>query len=86
MSNSKKMGETVLKENIKILENNLEIFENTRDDQKKINSLRKLYLIRLNIITIKKNFLKSLLNISKIFFSEPSIIFKINMIKSIKNT
>ena len=68
MSNSKKMGETVLKENIKILENNLEIFENTRDDQKKINSLKKLNLIKLKILKIKKNFLKSLLNISKIFF------------------
>tara|TARA_Y100000591_G_C21734639_1_gene645964 strand:- start:54 stop:953 length:900 start_codon:yes stop_codon:yes gene_type:complete len=86
MSNSKKMVETVLKENIQILENNLNIFENTKGDQKIINSLRKLYLIRLNIIMIKRNFFKSLLNISKIFFSEPSIIFKINMIKSIKNT
>ena len=86
MSNSKKMVETVLKENIQILEDNLKNFENTRDDQKTINSLKKLYLIRLNLIMIKKNFLKSLIDISKIFFSEPSIVFKINMIKSIKNS
>lgn len=86
MSNSKKMVETVLKENIQILEDNLKNFENTRDDQKTINSLKKLYLIRLNLIMIKKNFLKSVIDIFKIFFSEPSIVFKINMIKSIKNS
>lgn len=86
MSNSKKMVETVLNENIQILENNLKIFKNTDGDLKKINSLKKIYLLRLNIIMMKKNILKSLLNIFKIFFSEPSIIFKANMIKSIKNT
>lgn len=86
MSNSKKMVETVLKENIQILEDNLKMFENTRSDQKTINSLKKLYLIRLNLIMIKKNFLKSVIDIFKIFFSEPSIVFKINMIKSIKNS
>ena len=36
MSNSKKMVETVLKENIKILENNLNIFENTEVIKKKL--------------------------------------------------
>ena len=36
MSNSKKLFETVLKENIQILENNLNIFENTRMIKKKL--------------------------------------------------
>lgn len=85
MSNSKKMFETILKENIQILENNLKMFKNTRSDQKIINSLKKLYLVRLNLIMIRKDFLKSLFNILKIFFSDPLIILKTNMIKVIKN-
>ena len=85
MSNSKKMAETILKENIQTLKNNLKMFKNTRSDIKIINSIKKLYLVKLNIIMIKKDFFKSLFSILKIFFSEPLIIFKINMIKAIKN-
>ena len=85
MSNSKKMAEIILKENIQTLKNNLKMFKNTRSDQKIINSIKKLYLVKLNILMIKKDFFKSLYSILKIFISEPLIIFKINMIKAIKN-
>ncbi len=84
MTNTKNLMPTIIKENILILKNNMILFNLSRKDINLIKSVVDIYLLKMNIIKIKKNFFKSAGKIIKIIFFNPLIIFKSNLIKSIK--
>lgn len=84
MSNSNKLRELVVKESITILRENISKSDHSLEEKKIFKYLEDLYQIKLNLINIKKNFLKNFLNISSILLSNPFIVFKINLIKSLK--
>ena len=84
MTNTKSLMPTIIKENILILKNNMILFNLSRKDINLIKSVVDIYLLKMNIIKIKKNFFKSAGKIIRIIFFNPLIIFKFNLIKSIK--
>ena len=84
MTNLKSLNKTILKENIFILEKNKKNFILSSKEKKIINSIIDIYMVKLNIIEMKKNFILSIIGISKILLKNPFLLFKFNLIKSIK--
>ena len=83
MTNSKKLRSVIIQENIFILKNTLN-FARSNYDKSIIKSIIDINLIKLNLIELKFNFLKCMVNLFKVFIKNPLIIFKFNLIKSIK--
>ena len=81
MSKSESLRKTVLEENIIISKKQIK----SKNTGKKEISIYKIiidiYLIKMSLISLKENFLKSLTNIIKIVFKNPIIIFKFNILK-----
>lgn len=84
MTNLKSLNSIVIKEKILILKKNMK-FLLSKNDKAIIGSIIDIYLIKLNIIEMKFFFLKSFVELIKIFFYNPLIIFRLNLIKSIEN-
>ena len=84
MTNLKSLNTIIIKENVIILKKNISNYLLSNNERKIIRYIIDINLIKLNIIQIKKYFFQSTFGLIKIFFKNPFIIFKLNMIKSIK--
>ena len=84
MTNLKSLNTIIIKENVIILKKNMSNYLLSNNERKIIRYIIDINLIKLNIIQIKKYFFQSTFRLIKIFFKNPFIIFKLNMIKSIK--
>jgi glycosyltransferase involved in cell wall biosynthesis len=83
MTNLKSLNSIVIKEKILILKKNMK-FLLSKNDKAIIASIIDIYSIKLNIIEMKFFFFKNFVELIKIFFHNPLIIFRLNLIKSIE--
>ena len=83
MSNSSTFEKIRIKENINILKNNLNNSDNLSNDKTILQNLIYIYSIKLALSSMSLNFIKSFKNLIKIFYKNPSIIFKLKLIEKL---
>lgn len=83
MSNSIIFSKIRIKENIKILKNNLSNSNISINEKKILKNLIQINSIKLALSSIRVNFFKSFKNLIDLLLKNPTIIFKLNLIKKL---
>ena len=83
MSNSIIFSKIRIKENIKILKNNLSNSNISINEKKILTNLIQINSIKLALSSIRVHFFKSFKNLIDLFLKNPSIIFQLNLIKKL---
>ena len=83
MSNSVYYKKIRIEENLQILKNNLKTLNFTSKDAKLLESLIQINLIKLALLDVKKNLIKSLYLLMKFFIKNPLIILKLKLVSNL---
>ncbi len=83
MSNSPYFKKIRIEENLKLLKNNLKFFEISSKDYDLLRNIIQANLIKLALSNLSEDKIYSIKEIIKIFFKNPLILFKFNLLKNL---
>lgn len=83
MSNSPYFKKIRIEENLKLLKNNLKFFEISSKDYDLLQNIIQANLIKLALSNLSEDKIYSIKEIIKIFFKNPLILFKFNLLKNL---